>query len=81
MRLLLFTILFFSFFRASSQNIETSLSEFAKDYGEAKIYLYYDKSSYAAGETVWFKAYLMKGMVPDNESKTLYVDWIMIKVN
>jgi len=76
MRLLLFTILFFSFFRASSQNIETSLSEFAKDYGEAKIYLHYDKSSYAAGETVWFKAYLMKGMVPDNESKTLYVDWI-----
>jgi hypothetical protein len=45
------------------------------------MYLQYDKSSYVPGETIWFKDYLVKGMFPDDDSKTVYVDWIGEKGN
>ena len=48
----------------TAQNIDTTLSRYAKNYSPEKMYLQYDKSSYASGETVWFKDYLMKGMLP-----------------
>ncbi len=69
------------FLNASAQNIDSTLATYAKDYGQEKMYLQYDKSSYAPGETVWFKDYMMKGMFPDNESKTVYIDWIGEKGN
>lgn len=65
----------------TAQNIDTTLSRYAKNYSLEKMYLQYDKSSYAPGETVWFKDYLMKGMFPDDESKTVYIDWIGEKGN
>ena len=64
------------FLNAGAQKIDSTLATYAKDYGQEKMYLQYDKSSYAPGETVWFKDYLMKGMFPDDESKTVYIDWI-----
>ncbi|HTM93988.1 MAG TPA: hypothetical protein VL095_16315 [Flavisolibacter sp.] len=48
----------------------------ATTYSAEKVYLHYDKSSYYAGETIWFKAYLMEGIFPATQTKTLYVDWI-----
>lgn len=63
-------------FNATAQNIDSALVKYARDYGQEKMYLQYDKSSYVPGETVWFKDYIMKGMFPDDESKTVYVDWI-----
>ncbi|MEO7834838.1 MAG: hypothetical protein ABIR50_05925, partial [Ginsengibacter sp.] len=75
-RLIFGTAFLFSILNATAQNIETNLAKYAKDYGQEKMYLHYDKSSYAAGETIWFKAYLMKTVLPDDQSKTLYVDWI-----
>jgi hypothetical protein len=64
------------FLNAGAQNIDSTLAIYAKDYGQEKMYLQYDKSSYAPGETVWFKDYLLKGIFPDDESKTVYIDWI-----
>jgi len=69
------TAFLFFILNANAQNIETTLGEYAKNYGQEKMYLHYDKSSYAPGETIWFKGYLMTGILPDNESKTVYVDW------
>ncbi|MBO9684373.1 MAG: hypothetical protein J7502_17190, partial [Flavisolibacter sp.] len=48
----------------------------ATTHSAEKVYLHYDKSSYYAGETIWFKAYLMEGIFPAAQTKTLYVDWI-----
>lgn len=77
MRQLIFgTAFLFSILNTAAQNIETTLAKYAKDYGQEKMYLHYDKSSYAPGETIWFKAYLMKTVLPDDESKTVYIDWI-----
>ena len=68
-------IFLFSFFRLNAQNIDANLSRYANDFAQEQIYFHYDKSSYAPGETIWFKAYLMKGIFPADESKTIYVDW------
>ncbi|MDF7812956.1 TonB-dependent receptor plug domain-containing protein [Hymenobacter sp. YC55] len=48
---------------------------YASTYPE-KSYLQFDKDTYAAGETVWFKAYLVEGSshMPDTLSRVLYVD-------
>jgi hypothetical protein len=59
-----------------AQSLDSTLAQYAADYQPEKVYLHYDKSSYYAGETIWFKAYLMEGLFPAEKSRTLYVDWI-----
>jgi len=77
----LFFIFLFFFSQLNAQNIDSNLVRYANKYAQERMYLHYDKSSYAAGETIWFKAYLMKGIFPADESKTLYVDWTDDKGN
>lgn len=68
-------ILFFSFLLSRAQNIDTTLTKYASDYTQERIYLHYDKSTYAAGDTVWFKIYMMKTIYPADDVKTVYIDW------
>ena len=74
-------ILFFSFLTAGAQDIDATIARYAGDFGQERLYLHYDKASYAAGETIWFKAYIMKAIFPADESKTIYVDWTDDKGN
>jgi hypothetical protein len=77
MRKILFLALStFVFLCAKTQSLDSTLSKLSTNYQPEKVYLQYDKSSYYAGETIWFKAYLMDGLLPASESKNLYVDWI-----
>lgn len=68
-------ILLFWCFQGYGQSIDSTIEKYADDYGSEKVYLQYDKSTYAPGETVWFKAYLMKDFFPSEESKNFYADW------
>ncbi len=68
-------ILLFLFCNASAQNIDSTIEKYANEYGQERAYLHYDKSTYLPGETIWFKAYLMKAIYPADESKTMYIDW------
>ncbi len=70
-----FFIICFTGFIARTQNIETTIARYATEFGQERSYLQYDKSSYTPGETIWFKAYLMKGVTPADESKIFYTDW------
>ncbi|MBL7738868.1 MAG: hypothetical protein JNK14_06580 [Chitinophagaceae bacterium] len=72
--ILLFFIL--TRFIAAAQAIDAGIVKYAEKYNPEKAYLHYDKPAYAAGETIWFKAYMMSEVFPANESKSLYVDWI-----
>ena len=75
----LLTVLFsglFSFFSAEAQNIDDAIATYADLYSPERAYFHYDKATYAAGDTIWFKAYLMNEIIPADESKTLYIDWI-----
>lgn len=58
------------------QLIESSLNKIASEHLPERAYLHYDKAQYFAGETIWFKAYLMEGFFPAELSKTFYIDWI-----
>jgi len=69
-------LLTFVLYSAQCQSIDSTLSKISTAYQPEKVYLQYDKSSYYAGETIWFKAYLMQGIIPATESRNLYVDWI-----
>lgn len=68
-------VFFFSIFFAGAQNIENNLQEYSKNFPKERIYLHYDKSTYAAGQTIWFKLYMMEAIFPADKSKTVYVDW------
>jgi hypothetical protein len=59
-----------------TQLLDSALRTYSERYQEERAYLHYDKSAYLPGETIWFKAYLMKGILPAEDSKTLYVDWV-----
>ncbi|HEY5393155.1 MAG TPA: hypothetical protein VIJ57_13615, partial [Hanamia sp.] len=68
--------LFFLFLTVlKAQNIENNLEVIANRFPQERIYLHYDKSSYAPGETVWFKTYIMQAIYPADDSKTVYIDW------
>ena len=75
------SIFLFSYKIAGAQNIDSTIAGYANDFGQERMYLHFDKSSYAPGETIWFKAYLMKAVFPSDESKTVYVDWTDDKGN
>ncbi|HEY9343257.1 MAG TPA: hypothetical protein VIQ23_16865 [Hanamia sp.] len=68
-----FSVFFFS--NVNAQDMDATMARYANDFGQERMYLHYDKSSYATGETIWFKAYLMKAIFPANESRTIYIDW------
>ncbi len=71
----------FLFLNAAAQNIDSTIETYATKYGEERVYIHYDKSTYAPGETIWFKVYLMQDIYPANTSKTFYVDWTDDKGN
>lgn len=74
-QILLLSFLFiFSFYKCNAQDIGTTLEKYANDYGQEKAYLQFDKSTYAPGETIWYKAYIMSGILPANDNKNFYVD-------
>src|SRR5205085_12643940 len=70
-----FFVFLFSGLVAAAQNIDSVIAKYANDYGQERTYLQYDKPAYGPGETIWFKAYLMKGVAPADESKNFYTDW------
>ena len=59
-------------------NIKSSLDRFYSKYPQQKVYLHLNKSSYVAGENIWFKAYVVDGInhLPDTLSSNLYIELI-----
>ncbi|MBA9075871.1 MG2 domain-containing protein [Rufibacter quisquiliarum] len=60
------------------EKILAKLAAFGKNYPQEKVYLHLDKPYYAAGEDIWFSAYLVDAAyhVPSPLSKVLYVELI-----
>jgi hypothetical protein len=57
-----------------AQSPESLLQKVQENYSPEKIYLHYDKSYYIAGETIWFKAYVLDGIVLSNKSTVIDID-------
>lgn len=62
------------FASAFSQTPESLLQKVQQQYAAEKIYLHYDKSFYVAGESVWFKAYIMEGYMPSVKSTVIAIE-------
>lgn len=60
--------------RAFSQRLDSLLSMY-EPYQQERLYFQLDRASYGSGETIWFKGYLMRGILPSTLSKTVYVDF------
>jgi hypothetical protein len=60
------------------KQLVSKLEKYHQTYPEEKAYLHTDKPYYVAGETLWFKAYLVEALTnrPDTVSVPLYVDLI-----
>ncbi len=58
----------------TGEKFRENLSNLATGFPQEKIYIHYDKSSYNAGELIYFKAYIAEGINASDISKTLYVD-------
>lgn len=58
------------------ERILQALHQFHQQYPQEKVYLQFDKDYYAAGETIWFKAYVTLNRIPTPLSTNLYVELI-----
>ena len=75
-RLAVLFFFLFSVLCATAQVLDSTIAIYSTKYQQERTYLHYDKTAYTPGETIWFKAYLMEGIVPAEGSKTLYIDWV-----
>jgi hypothetical protein len=64
-----------------SQTPEELLEKTRLNYTPEKIYIHFDKQSYIAGDTIWFKAYIMDGFLPSKLSTVLNVELLDAKNN
>ncbi len=70
------TILLLSFsLPITAQDILKNIEKYSEGFQEERIYIHYDKVAYSPGETIWFKTYIMKTIFPEDDSKTVYIDF------
>ncbi len=74
MKVLSLLFILCSFFVTNAQTPEQLLEKINSSYTAEKIYIQYDKSNYVAGETIWFKAYLMEGFMPSTKSTVIGIE-------
>lgn len=60
------------------QRIYDQLARYTAEQPYEKVYLHLDKEYYAAGDDIWFRAYLVEGMnhLPSPISRILYVEFL-----
>jgi hypothetical protein len=59
---------------SAQQNPASALKHLYDNYPHEKIYLWYNKAEYLAGETIWFKAYVFSGYDVSYISTSLHVE-------
>jgi hypothetical protein len=64
-----------------SRQVLGSIQTMEVMYPQQKVYLHLDKDEYVAGETIWFKSYLVNATthLPDTMKANLYVDVINVQ--
>ena len=72
-----FLVLFTAFcLSIKAQDVNSLIMNYGDKYSPERVHIHYDKSSYAVGETIWYKVYMMNALVPAEETKNIYVDFI-----
>src|SRR5262245_49421563 len=63
-------------YESYSQLPEQKLAQWVAQSPIEKIYLHFDREEYIAGQTIWFKAYLVSDFLPASKSTDLFVEVI-----
>jgi hypothetical protein len=79
-KITLFVALFIST-NIFAQTPEDLLEKTRLNYTLEKVYIHFDKQNYIAGDTIWFKAYVMDGFLPSKLSTVLNVELLDAKNN
>ncbi len=58
-----------------AQSLDSLMDVYNSKVPQEKIHIQFDNSLYLPGQTVWYKAYLLKGNDPSEYSKNFYIDW------
>ncbi|MFT3912044.1 MAG: hypothetical protein QM737_21645 [Ferruginibacter sp.] len=69
-----FLVFFLVFKNCKAQSPDEALENVRLNYASEKIFIHYDKGSYVAGETIWFKAYFLSGFLPAVFSSSMCVE-------
>ncbi len=72
--LFILTSVYFNVLQA--QRIDSLLGIMETTFPQEKIHVQFDKLYYNAGETIWFKAYIVADNLPGTISKTMYADLV-----
>lgn len=65
----------FGFTHLFAQRLDTLINTFGAKFQAERVHLQFDKQTYSPKETIWFKAYIVSGIMPEEKSKNLYVDF------
>jgi len=68
----LFMLIPLSFY--AQNKAEQALENFSKKYPQEKVHLTFSKTSYLAGENLWFKGFVFEGYSPSTISTSLFVE-------
>lgn len=58
-----------------AQQTESTMKIYNELFSPEKVHIQTDRSMYAGGETIFYKAYVLNNGYPSTLSKTLYTDW------
>ena len=72
---LLLVLIYFFTPGIKAQDIGTTINAYTSNYPGEQTYLHLDNNLYSAGDTVWFKAYVLANSLPSALSTNLYIDW------
>ena len=59
----------------NAQSIDSLMNVYNSKVPQEKIHIHFDNSLYLPGQTIWYKAYLLKDNDPSEYSKNFYMDW------
>lgn len=74
MKQFFFFLLFGCNFLASAQNAQQAIEKLYQSYPQEKVVLSFSKNEYLAGETIYFKAYVLTGYELSDISTNLYTE-------
>ncbi len=63
-------------FNLQAQKPDSLLHRYNQKSPQEKIHFHFDKEMYVAGESIWFKVYLLSNLIPSNISSSLFVELI-----
>ncbi|MGJ7029936.1 hypothetical protein [Niabella hirudinis] len=73
-KLIILTIALGGLLTVNAQTPEQTLDSWAQKNTIEKLYLHLDRETYIAGQSIWFKGYLMNDYLPSFKTSTVYVE-------